>query len=128
MEEEAEVETPPPKIDELLRKAIQERRLVQFVYKHKRRIVEPHDYGIHNGSIKLFGYQVGGWSSEPLPSWRWALVNSISDLCLLAQQFPGRRPSPSGRHHQWEQIFVRVEAPQQASAAPNDAAAVHRAG
>jgi hypothetical protein len=33
--------------------------------------------------VKLFGYQVGGFSSEPLPNWRWAQVNSISDLYLL---------------------------------------------
>ena len=111
------METPPPKIDKSLRKAIEERRLIQFVYKDKPRIVEPHDYGIHKGSVKLFGYQVGGLSSEPLPNWRWALVHSISDLRLLDKRFPGRRPSPSGRHHQWDQIFARVEPPEEASAA-----------
>ncbi len=60
----------PRNMDELLRKAILERRLVRFMYKHKPRIVEPHDYGIHNGVVKLFGFQVGGLSSEPLPNWR----------------------------------------------------------
>lgn len=77
-------------------------------YKDKPRIVEPHDYGVHKGSVKLFGYQVGGLSSEPLPNWRWALVNSISDLDLLKGTFPGRRPTASGKHHQWDHIFIRV--------------------
>jgi hypothetical protein len=98
-----------PTIDELLRKAIEQKRLIRFTYKDKTRIVEPHDYGVHNGSVKLFGYQVAGVSSERLPNWRWALVNSISDLDLLNRTFSGRRPTPSGKHHQWDQIFIRVE-------------------
>lgn len=101
------------RIDELLRAAIAQKRLIRFNYKEKPRIVEPHDYGVHKGSVKLFGYQVGGLSSEPLPNWRWALVHSISDLALLDRTFPGRRPSASGKHHHWDQIFARVEPPEE---------------
>jgi hypothetical protein len=114
MVEASKMELADPKIDRQLRTAIEQKRLIRFNYKGKPRIVEPHDYGVHKGLIKLFGYQVGGLSSEPLPNWRWALVNSISDPCLLDQRFPGRRPSPSGRHHQWDQIFARVGTPEQA--------------
>ena len=85
------MEAPAPRIDELLREAIEQKRLIRFTYKGMLRIVEPHDYGIHEGSVKLFGYQVAGVSSEPLPNWRWALVTSISDLNLLNRTFPGRR-------------------------------------
>lgn len=106
------METPAPTIDQLLRTAIEQKRLVQFNYKNKPRIVEPHDYGVHQGSVKLFGFQVGGQSSEPLPNWRWALVNSISDLNLLNRTFSGRRPTPSGKHHRWDQIFIRVKPPE----------------
>lgn len=91
------MEVPEPKIDELLRIAIEQKRLIEFVFKNKPRVVEPHDYGIHKGRIKLFGYQVGGLSSKPLPNWRWPLVNSIGDLRLLNQTFPGRRRSLSGQ-------------------------------
>src|SRR5580700_11156239 len=87
------MDAPAPRTDELLRKAIEQKRLIRFTYKDKPRIVEPHDYGVHKGSIKLFGYQVGGLSSEPLPNWRWALVNSISDLDLLQRAFSGRYAS-----------------------------------
>jgi hypothetical protein len=45
-------------VDELLRAAIEQRRLVELIYFEKRRIVEPHDYGVHNGLVKLLGYQV----------------------------------------------------------------------
>ena len=33
-------------VDGLLRKAIGEKRLVELVYNEKRRVVEPHDYGV----------------------------------------------------------------------------------
>ena len=59
------MEAPAPRIDELLRRAIELKRLIRFTYKDKPRIVEPHDYGVHNGSVKLFGYQVAGVSSKP---------------------------------------------------------------
>jgi hypothetical protein len=107
------METPEPRVDRLLRTAIEQKRLIRFNYKDKPRIVEPHDYGVHRGSVKLFGYQVGGLSSEPLPNWRWALVHSISDLDLLKRTLPGRRPTPLGKHHQWDQIFIRVKPPEE---------------
>ena len=94
-------------VDELLRAAIDQKRLIGLVYLNKPRVVEPHDYGIHRGSVKL-AYQVGGASSRPLPNWRWMEVNSISDVRLLDQTFPGGRPTPSGKHHRWDQLFARV--------------------
>ena len=95
-------------IDELLRAAIEQKRLVQLDYNKKPRIVETHDYGFHKGSIKLLAYQVGGFSTGPLPNWRWLELNRITDLGLLDRTFPGRRPNPSGKHHQWDQLFLRV--------------------
>jgi hypothetical protein len=104
-----------PSVDELLRAAIGQRRLIRLLYRNKPRIVEPHDYGIHNGSVKLLAYQVGGSSSGPLPNWRWMDVSSISDVHLLDQIFPGGRPTPSGKHHRWDQLFVRVESAEKAA-------------
>jgi hypothetical protein len=96
-------------VDALIRVAIEQKRLVKLVYGGKHRILEPHDYGIHKGAVKLLGYQVGGASSGPLPDWRWMQVRSISDIDLLDRTFPGGRPSPSGKHHQWDQLFLRVK-------------------
>jgi hypothetical protein len=98
-------------IDELLRTAITQKRLIQLVYREKTRIVEPHDYGVHKGSVKLLGYQVGGSSSGPLPNWRWMEIDLISDVRLLDRKFRGGRSSPSGKHHDWDQLFLRVEPP-----------------
>jgi hypothetical protein len=44
-----------PNINPLIWTAIETRRLLRFRYKNRERIVEPHDYGIHKGLIKLFG-------------------------------------------------------------------------
>jgi hypothetical protein len=103
----------PAAIDQLLRMAIEQRRLIRFTCRDKPRIVELHDYGIHKGAVKLLGYQVGGLSREPLPNWRWVQANSISDLDLVNHTFPGRRPKASGKHHQCNQIFIRVKPPEE---------------
>src|ERR1035438_4169312 len=78
---------PDPHLDQLLRTAIEHTRLIRLRYLNKDRIVEPHDYGEHNGVIKLLTYQVGGSSSGPLPNWRWMNTNLISDAELLDQTF-----------------------------------------
>jgi hypothetical protein len=95
-------------VDKLLRKAIQQRRLIRVLYGDRERIVEPHDYGVHRGSVKLLGYQVGGSSTGKLPNWRWMETHLISEIHLLDQTFPGGRGAPSGKHHQWDELFVRV--------------------
>ena len=89
--------------------AIEQRRLIRLVYKNRERIVEPHDYGIHNGSIKLFAYQIGGSSSQKVPNWRWMEEDQMSCIELMDQTFPGGRSTPSGQHHQWDKLFIRVK-------------------
>jgi len=36
-------------------------------------------------------------------------IDQISDARLLEQTFPGGRPTPSGKHHKWDKLFLRVE-------------------
>ncbi|HEY6988896.1 MAG TPA: hypothetical protein VH369_10960 [Bryobacteraceae bacterium] len=98
-----------PKVNPLLRTAIEQKRLIRLLYKNRERIVEPHDYGVHNGQVKLFGYQVGGSSSHRLPNWRWMDEDLISDIRVLNKTFPGGRPTSSGKHHKWDKIFIRVK-------------------
>jgi hypothetical protein len=100
-----------PNINPFIWAAIEQKRLLRFHYKNRERVVEPHDYGIHKGLIKLFGYQVGGSSSQKLPNWRWAEQDLISDIELLDRTFPGGRPTKSGKHHKWDKLFIRVKPP-----------------
>jgi hypothetical protein len=53
-----------PDVNPMIWAAIEQKRLLRFRYQNRERIVEPHDYGIHKDIIKLFGYQVGGSSSQ----------------------------------------------------------------
>jgi hypothetical protein len=93
----------------LLWTAIENRRMVQFRYHGKDRLVEPHDHGILNGSVQLLSWQVGGRSSRRLPNWLLTKVDEITDLVLLDQTFPGGRPTASGKHIHWEVLFIRVK-------------------
>jgi hypothetical protein len=102
------VEAPQP-TDNLLRIAITQRRKIRFWYDGKERIAEPHDYGIQGGKMRLLAYQTGGQSkSGHLPNWRWIDVSRIKDLEILNETFAGNRPAPSGHHHKWDQLLLRV--------------------
>ncbi len=100
--------TPDPKLDQLLRVAIEQTRLLRLRYQGKVRIVEPHDYGVHKGVVKLLTFQIGGVSSGRLPGWRWMAVSLITDAEVLDRTFPGGRPTPSNKHHDWDALFLRV--------------------
>jgi WYL domain len=98
-------------MDQLLREAIRTRRLIRFRYKDQERIAEPHDYGIQNGIVRLFCYQVAGYSSGRLPGWRLVNVSEMRDCKILEKKFAGNRETPSGTHHKWDEVFIRVAPP-----------------
>ena len=93
----------------LLWTAIEHKRMIRLAYHRKSRILEPHDYGILNGSVQLLAYQVGGSSSRPLPNWILMKANEIENLDLLDQTFPGGPPTASGKHLKWDKLFIRVK-------------------
>ena len=102
-------------VDRLLRMAIGGKHLLRFRYKGNERIVEPHDYGIQKGIVRLLCWQVGGKSKGRIPGWRWIDVEAIEDQEMLEPRFPGRREVGQGQHHQWDEIFIRVAQPQNSS-------------
>src|SRR5262249_2578433 len=95
-----------PTIDELLRTAIEQRRLIRFRYRDQERIVEPHDYGIHKGSRKLLGYQGGRLQSRATSE--LAMVGDRIDCRSesAGSHFSRCRPTPSSQHHKWGQLFI----------------------
>jgi len=90
-------------------KAIEQTRMIRLMYHHKERILEPHDYGILNGSVQLLGYQTAGSSSRHIPNWLLMKTDEISDLTWLDETFPGGRPTSKGEHIQWDVLFIRVK-------------------
>jgi hypothetical protein len=93
----------------LIRRAIHERRLIEFHFDGLLRIGEPHDYGIHAGVERLLVYQTAGESrSGQLPNWREIHVARIENLRVLGETFPGPRVVPSGRHKKWDTLLASV--------------------
>lgn len=96
-------------VDQQIRTAIRDLRVVSFTLRGLERRAEPHDYGVLNGVEKLFFYQIGGSSrSGPPIGWRWAVVADIENLAVLEQQFPGVRTVPSARHTNWDVLYASV--------------------
>jgi hypothetical protein len=97
--------------------AIQQRRLVRFVYDGRLRVAEPHEYGLTDGGkLTLFFWQVAGETSPGRPlGWRKARVSGVTKLELLDRRFPGPRPTPSGQHIDWEVLFASVSARERAA-------------
>jgi len=99
-------------VDRLLREAIAKKHLLRFGYKGNERIVEPHDYGIQNGMIRLLCWQVGGKSNGRIPGWRLIDVEGMEGCEMLDRVFEGNREVLSGQHHRWDEVFTRVGASQ----------------
>lgn len=93
----------------LLWTAIENTRMIRFAYHGRARIVEPYDHGILNGTVQWLSWQVDGSSSRPLPNWLLTKVDEMTDLVLLDQTFPGGRPTASGKHIEWDVLFIRVK-------------------
>lgn len=90
-------------MEEIVKQAIVQKRLIEFYYYGLHRIAEPHVLGISGGIAQVLVYQVGGQSSSgKLPNWRRVDLHEMSCLHILNQTFPGKRPFTSGRHSSWD--------------------------
>jgi len=78
--------------EDLIRQALNGRRMLQFNYHGYARTVEPHALGRVTGDRPaLLGWQVsGGSQSEPPPGWRTFLVAEIEALKILRATFAPR--------------------------------------
>jgi hypothetical protein len=100
------------KPNRLLWEAIEQRRVIRFLYHGKERIVEPHDHGIRNGSVQLLGWQTAGANSRPIPCWLTVKTEEMLELTMLDATFSGGRLTTSGQHLQWDTLFIRVRPPE----------------
>ena len=91
-------------IDAQLRFAITNKRLVKLSYSGSVRLVEPHDYGVQKGTVRLLGYQL-----ETKPGWRLFDVEKIAGLAVLETAFKGSRGASHQNHHVWDIVYARVK-------------------
>jgi hypothetical protein len=91
-------------------KAVRDKAVLSFSYGGHVRTGEPHIVGAKNGVDQILFYQTGGTSSSgDLPEWRRFDLNKISGFARTGEHFAGKRPTPSGRHSDWDTRFVVVE-------------------
>ena len=98
-------------LDDQLRLAIANRRLIRFTYESAVRIAEPHDYGLRDGAPRLLVYQrqKGARRDGRARGWRWLDVSRIEDCSVLEDSFRGTRESAGQQHHHWDVLFARVD-------------------
>jgi len=91
---------------ELLEEAVQNLRVISFVYKGSIRIVEPHLVGRNSkGNECLSAYQTGGGSGQAFRSFH---LNEIEDLEVLEEEFEGPRPGYNPNDRTMDEIFFRL--------------------
>ena len=99
---------PPHSLDQHIRAAIAQRRLLQLTYGGRTRIVEPHDYGLINDETKLLVYQRREEGASRPPGWRLLAVGKITALDLLEDTFEGSREAGQDHRFNWAPLFARV--------------------
>jgi len=96
---------------DLLCKAIQTKRVVEFFYKGGTRVVEPYCYGIHKDSDNyvLCAYQLSGYSeSGGLPDWRLFIVPKISSFKITNTEFLGSRDDYVANDSRMSRIICNI--------------------
>ena len=96
-------------MDELIRQAIAERRLVAYRYNGQRRVGEPHLYGVQNGQPALLVYQTEGTSfAGPYPNWRRCDLSGITRFTITGRKFEHPRLRSSESLREWTEIWAIV--------------------
>ena len=98
----------PKTVSGMIRFAINEKRLLELDYDGYYRIVEPHVYGQKFEKDGMMTYQVRGQSSSGVLGWKRMKVEKITNMKVLDERFPGRRPA-TDRHSSWDVIYLIVD-------------------
>lgn len=91
--------------------AVNEHRIISFVYQGGKRIVEPHTYGIHKDTDNevLSAFQIGGFSSsEKKTGWRLFEVGEMRSLVVSDEQYQRLRPGYKPRDSRMSRIFAKA--------------------
>ena len=95
-------------MDEMIREAMSERRLMSFDYDGFHRIAEPHVYGRKNDGNGILAKQTGGESSQEELGWRRMYLRDMTNMKVLDETFPGKRET-TGMHSSWDICYFIVD-------------------
>lgn len=96
-------------MDQVIRQAIINKKLITFSYQGHQRVVEPHILGVKDGDRQILGYQIAGTSKsgKPLPDWRRFSIEEMLRIEMDTRSFLGAREY-TGRHDTWDEKFLIV--------------------
>ena len=97
-------------LDQQIRMAITNHRLLEVTYHGHTRSGEPHDYGVQKGIARLLFYQLRVLDDprHVRPAWRLLTLAEIERCRVLEDTFPGSRGREHAQHADWDQLFARV--------------------
>lgn len=95
-------------MDEMIREAMSERKLLAFDYKDKPRIVQPHVYGRKNDGNGILAKQTGGESSQEELGWRRMYLRDMTNMKVLDETFSGKIDTV-GEHSPWDIYYYIVD-------------------
>jgi len=95
---------------EFLCDAISGQTVVEFEYRDRHRVVEPHEIGeSRTGNVVLSGYQSGGQAKGiDVPDWRLYRVEEIESLHVTDISFPEPRPKYALHDNRIDTIHCRL--------------------
>ena len=97
-------------MENIIKEAIEQKKILEFYYKDELRIVEPFVHGISTtGKESLRGFQIGGTSSDS-ESFGWKLfsVEKIRSLETKNQSYNGIRDNYNPNDSVMNHIYARV--------------------
>jgi hypothetical protein len=101
--------SPLDSLDARIRHAIAQKRLLEIRYKRAVRIVEPHDYGVIDGTERLLIFQLRGPDSgKGTVGWRLLDVVKIESCVVTNRSFAGSRSQSHQHHYQWETLYAGI--------------------
>lgn len=95
-------------MDEMIREAMSERKLLAFDYDGHHRIVELHVYGRKSDQNGVLAYQIGGQSSTGRFDWKRMHMKKMTNMKVLNKTFPGKR-EVTGMHSLWDLYYFIVD-------------------
>ncbi|MGC4081971.1 MAG: hypothetical protein QM736_07655 [Vicinamibacterales bacterium] len=96
-------------LDQRIRRAIADKRLLEIRYKGAMRLAEPHDYGVIDGTERLLIFQLRGPDSgKGAIGWRLLDVAKIESCVATDRAFAGSRGHSHQQHYEWQTLYARV--------------------
>ncbi|AGR77473.1 hypothetical protein A7H1H_1173 [Aliarcobacter butzleri 7h1h] len=97
-------------MENIIREAIANKQLLEFIYNDKRRVVEPYTFGCsHKGDDTLSAFQIeGGSNSSRDLGWRQFILENIESLVISETSFNDIRDGYNPNDSRMSEIYITI--------------------